>query len=61
MTTLCLCDVNEHDLRVFAEIASAGRMSARPVAPLGGGAAGVGRAQPESTDEAVPTAGECNA
>lgn len=25
MTTLCLCDVNEHDLQVFAEIAAAGR------------------------------------
>lgn len=33
MTTLCLCDVNEHDLRVFAEIAAAGRrMASRPSA-----------------------------
>lgn len=29
MTTLCLCDVNEHDLQVFAEIAAAGRRPAR--------------------------------
>ncbi len=28
MTTLCLCDVNEHDLRVFAEIAAARRPTA---------------------------------
>lgn len=27
MTTLCLCDVNEHDLRVFAEIATARRLT----------------------------------
>ncbi|ODU46282.1 hypothetical protein [uncultured Aquimonas sp.] len=29
MTTLCLCDVNEHDLQVFAEIAAAGRRPAQ--------------------------------
>jgi hypothetical protein len=34
MTTLCLCDVNEHDLQVFAEIAAAGRSLA--ASPEGG-------------------------